>query len=142
MNPDEECFYCSKDHQLHELMREVCCLNKSTVYLFNDQNYKGRCVVAYNKHLTELYQLIPSELHEYMDEVAKVAEVIHKIFNPDKISYAIFGDNVSHIHYHIVPKYKKGPLWGEFFCSKILPVKQLPESEFEELRRVIRDNLK
>ena len=142
MSAEGDCFYCTKDHRLQGLMAEVCCLNKSTVYLFRDQTFRGRCVVACKKHLTELFQLEPSELHEYMDEVAKVAEVINNIFKPDKITYAIFGDLVSHIHYHIVPKYKNGPLWGEFFCSRPLPVKQLAEKEFEELQGKIKSGLR
>jgi diadenosine tetraphosphate (Ap4A) HIT family hydrolase len=135
------CFYCTQDHRLKELMVEVCHLNKSTVYLFKDQTFRGRCVVAYREHYTELFQLAPSDLHEYMDEVAKVAKVIFETLKPQKISYAIFGDLVPHIHYHLVPKYENGPLWGEFFCSKPLLVKNLPEAEFEDLRKLLAKNL-
>jgi ATP adenylyltransferase len=141
MNFDKECFYCTKDRRLQELMTEVCRLNKSTVYLFRDQVFRGRCVVAYREHYTELFQLAPADLHEYMDEVARVARVIFQNLQPQKISYAIFGDLVSHIHYHLVPKYADGPLWGEFFCSQPLPVKILPETEFEALCQLLARNL-
>jgi len=142
MGFDKDCFYCTKGQGLQELMVEICPLKKSTVYLFRDQNFKGRCVVAYNDHFRELFEVTPSELHEYMDDVAKVAEVIKNTLHPDKVSYAVFGDIVSHIHFHLVPKYKDGPLWGEFFCAKPMPVKALPDSEFEELRKLLLENLK
>jgi ATP adenylyltransferase len=141
MSSAEDCFYCTKDARLQALMTKVCQLDKSTVYLFKDQTFRGRCVVAYREHNTELFQLDPSELHEYMDEVAKVAKVIYENLKPQKISYAIFGDLVSHIHYHLVPKYENGPLWGEFFCSKLLPVKTLPEADFEDLRKLLAKSL-
>jgi diadenosine tetraphosphate (Ap4A) HIT family hydrolase len=142
MNFDRECFYCTKEYRLHELMVEVCQLNKSTVYLFKDQTFRGRCVVAYREHYTELFQLAPSDLHEYTDEVAGVARVMFEILKPKKISYAIFGDLVPHIHYHLVPKYENGTLWGEFFCSRPLPATTLPEAEFEALRKLLAGNLR
>jgi ATP adenylyltransferase len=142
MNFDRECFYCTKENRLQELMAEVCQLNKSVVYLFKDQTFRGRCVVAYREHYTELFQLTPAELHEYMDEVAGVAQVMFDKLKPKKISYAIFGDLVPHIHYHLVPKYENGTLWGDFFCSKSLPVTTLPEAEFEALRKLFAENLR
>ncbi|HBF36460.1 MAG TPA: HIT family protein [Firmicutes bacterium] len=141
MNIDQKCFYCMKDARLDNLMVEVCRLNKSTVYLFKDQTFPGRCVVAYHDHCAELFQLPPSELHEYMDEVAQVAEVIFKNLKPNKINYAILGDLVPHTHVHLVPKYENGPLWGEAFCAKPLPVKTLPNDEFEELKKLLAKGL-
>jgi ATP adenylyltransferase len=141
MSFDKDCFYCTKDERLQELMTEICRLNQSTVYLFKDQTFRGRCVVAYRDHYTELFQLPPADFHEYMDEVARVAKVIYDTMGPQKISYAIFGDLVSHIHFHLVPKYTDGPLWGEFFCSRPLPVKTLPETEFEVLRQLLAKRL-
>jgi ATP adenylyltransferase len=141
MSFDKECFYCTKDGRLQELMTEICRLDHSTVYLFKDQTFRGRCVVAYREHYTELFQLEPAALHKYMDEVARVAAVISKNLRPQKISYAIFGDLVSHIHFHLVPKYAVGPLWGEFFCSQPLPVRTLPENEFEALRQLLAQSL-
>ena len=44
------CFYCQKNEALDELMIEVCELEASTLYLFKEQTYRGRCLVAFNGH--------------------------------------------------------------------------------------------
>ena len=60
--PRTECFYCTRNQELADLMIEVCELPHSTVYLFRNQFFTGRCVVAYNKgHPRELYDLTPAE---------------------------------------------------------------------------------
>lgn len=40
------CFYCIKDERLSNLMIPVCTFSTSTLYLFKDQRYPGRCVLA------------------------------------------------------------------------------------------------
>ena len=89
----ENCFYCTKNHELSDLMIKICDFENSTLYLFKDQRYPGRCVLAFHDH-------------------REVASVLKKIFHADKINYAIYGDLVSHFHVHIVPKKKDGPEWG------------------------------
>ena len=49
-----DCFYCTKDERLDSLMMEVCELSASTLYLFKDQTYKGRCIVACKEHKREI----------------------------------------------------------------------------------------
>ena len=71
MSNENTCFYCEKDQRLNDLMIKVCDLDASTVYLFKEQTYKGRCVVAYNGHVNELFELEDKELNEYMKDVTK-----------------------------------------------------------------------
>ena len=51
-----------KDQRLHDLMIELAPLQVSTLYLFREQTYRGRCLVAYRAHVNELYELPPDEL--------------------------------------------------------------------------------
>lgn len=141
MNFDESCFYCTKDKGLDELMLKVCSLQASTVYLFKDQSYQGRCVVALKEHKKELFELHSEELTTFMSEVSRVAGAINKLFFPDKINYAIYGDQVSHLHFHIVPKYKNGLLWGKPFGNNPDGKKILDSEEYDELINLLRQNL-
>jgi hypothetical protein len=43
------CNYCSKN--------EIGQLRVSTLYLFREQTYRGRCIVALNEHETEFFHL-------------------------------------------------------------------------------------
>ena len=102
---------------------------------------KGKCIVVFNTdHRTEWYQLNQEEQSELIYAVAKTAEALHNVFNPDKINYATYGDKVSHLHVHVVPKYENGPDWGGPFKDDRTPVIL---SEEEYIRRVeqIREHL-
>ena len=58
-----DCKYCREDDKdLSSLMTHVTNLPASKVYLWKDQTYYGRCVVAFNSHKTELFALTPGEL--------------------------------------------------------------------------------
>lgn len=141
MSLKEECFYCSKDHRLHDLMLEVCQLQVSTVYLNKDQTHDGRCIVTFKQHKTELFQLEKEKLHLFMEDVARVAEAIKKAFRADKINYAIYGDLVSHVHFHLVPKYRGGDCWGEAFENSPQTQKTLQEEEYSDRLNLIRSYL-
>ncbi|MGH4141016.1 HIT family protein [Clostridium sp.] len=141
MNFDKNCFYCVKDERLTDLMIEICKLESSTLYLFKEQTYKGRCVVAYNGHKSELFDLNDDERSLYMKDVAKVANALSKAFSADKINYGAYADTMTHLHYHIVPKYKNGPSFGGTFemmpSDKVL----LKDEEYNVLINKIKENL-
>jgi diadenosine tetraphosphate (Ap4A) HIT family hydrolase len=130
-----DCFYCAKDERLSSRMIEVCELKRSIVYLLRNQFFPGRCIVAYKEHKRELYELTPAELSEYMAEVAATAQAIGAVFHPDKINYAIFGDEVSHLHVHLAPKYRGAPGWGKPFAEEEDRSPRLLASD-EYLRRI------
>ena len=51
------CMYCEENENLALLMAPICELPSSRVYLFRNQAYRGRCVVAAGNHAEELYEL-------------------------------------------------------------------------------------
>lgn len=132
MDFDKNCFYCSKSKELDDLMIKICDLEVSTVYLFKEQTYKGRCNVAFKGHKSEITDLTEEEATAFMNDVRKVAKAIQKAFNPDKINYGAFADTMKHLHFHVVPKYVDGPAWGTMFemnPGKVL----LSDEEYNEL---------
>lgn len=110
-----ECVFCSRDERLDHLMIEICELSVSTLYLYKEQSYFGRCVVALNDHQRELFHLPEETRAKLMEDIVRVAAAIEKAFLPDKINYAMYGDTMPHIHFHVVPKYKDGENWGSAF---------------------------
>jgi diadenosine tetraphosphate (Ap4A) HIT family hydrolase len=115
MNDLPDCFYCRKDERLHNLMIEVAPLGVSTLYLFKEQTYRGRCVVAYRGHVNELFELPDAERDLFMQDVARAAKAMKAAFNPAKINYGAYSDKLPHLHFHLVPKYEGGPSWGTTF---------------------------
>jgi diadenosine tetraphosphate (Ap4A) HIT family hydrolase len=141
MNEPCDCFYCTDAHK--DYMREICRLSSSVVYLNNEQEYQGRCVVALNYHRTELFQLSSAERSSYLDDVANVARAVHQAFAPAKINYAVYGDIDSHIHFHVVPKHRTSKNWGWPFelTAGAGKEKFLTEREYTETIARIRSHL-
>lgn len=109
------CVYCDKGEKLDELMIHICSLSQSDVYLVRNQNFPGRCVVAFKDHKTEIFQLTDEERNGFMHDVSITAKAIFDTYEPDKLNYGIYGDGVPHFHVHIIPKKKDGYCWGGTF---------------------------
>jgi len=142
MAADSNCFYCMKSERLQELMIEICPLSVSTLYLFKNQVYKGRCVVQLKEHKTEIFQLGEEERRLFFEDVAGSAEAVSRAFKPDKINYAVFGDRVPHFHMHVVPKYKDGPCWGKPFDFEPAEEKLLSGEGYKERIALIKKHLR
>jgi diadenosine tetraphosphate (Ap4A) HIT family hydrolase len=97
---------------LDELMIKIADLEVSQLFLFKEQSHPGRCNVVYKDHGVEFHELSEEQRNAFMRDVAKAGNAIQKAFNPDKINYGAFADTLSHLHMHIVPKYKGGYNFG------------------------------
>lgn len=113
--PISECLYCQNNDTLHQLMIKICDLKVSQLFLFKEQSHPGRCNVVYNDHTVEFHELTSEQRDAFMDDVAVTAKAIAKAFNPDKINYGAYADTISHLHFHVVPKYKDGYGFGGIF---------------------------
>ena len=141
MSFNDDCFYCVKDERLTDIMIEICKLEASTLYLFKEQTYKGRCVVAYNDHKSEIFELNDDERSLYMKDVARVAGALNKAFSPYKINYGAYADKMTHLHFHIVPKYEDGPSFGGTFEMSPQNKVLLKDDEYNQLINKIKENL-
>ena len=141
MSNENDCFYCLKDQRLDDLMIEIKEMDVSTLYLFKEQTYAGRCVLAYKGHQNHLTELDDKELALYMKDIARAAKAIMKAVNPDKINYGAYSDKLPHLHFHLVPKYQDGPSWGGTF--EMMPEKRvmLSEAEYLNMINLIQKNL-
>lgn len=136
-----DCFYCTKDERLQELMLPLAELTWSDVYLFRDQKHPGRVVVALKEHKDEIWQLSDEQRDGFFAEVSRVAQAVSRAVGADKINCAIYGDLVSHFHVHVVPK-KRGELqWGGPFTDT-LPKVLLTDEEYRMMAERIRKELR
>ncbi len=138
--PESECLYCQNNETLHNLMIKICDLKVSQLFLFKEQSHRGRCNVVYNKHAVEFHELSDEQRNAFMRDVAKVARAIAAAFNPSKINYGSYADTISHLHMHVVPKYKDGYEFGSVF--EMNPQKiTLSEAEYLEVIKKIKSGL-
>ncbi len=140
MELNKDCMYCMEDERRDNLMIEIGKLDVSTVFLFKEQTYTGRCNVVYKDHVKELFNLEPQELAAFMNDVKKVASALDKAFQPSKINYGAYGDTLHHLHVHIVPKYEGRENWGSTF--EMNPGKTyLTDEEYQEMITTIKNAL-
>lgn len=128
----KECLYCTNNDTLHNLMIEIAPLSVSRVFLFKEQTYHGRCLVAYNGHVDDLNELSDEERNAFMADVARVTRAMKKVFNPEKINYGAYSDKLSHLHFHLAPKYVDGPDYGGTFRMNPGEV-YLTDAEYAEM---------
>ncbi len=138
-NP-KDCLYCQNNETLKNLMVEVAKLNVSRVFIFKEQTYRGRCLVAYNGHVDDLNVLSDVERNAFMADVAKVTRAMQKVFNPAKINYGAYSDTLQHLHFHLVPKYVGGPDFGGVFRMNPQEV-YLSDEEYASMAEALRKEL-
>lgn len=138
---DKNCAYCMKDENpsLYEKFGYFCVeLPTSNVYIFKEQSHKGRAIVAYKKHVSEIVELTDEERNAFFADVNLVASAIHKAFNPDKLNYGMYGDTGHHLHVHLCPKYKDEYEWGGVFLMNP-QLHTVSEAECEELSKQLKE---
>lgn len=122
-------------------MIEIAPMQVSTLYLFKEQTYRGRCVVAYRHHINELFELSDAERDLFMADVARAAKAMQAAVNPAKINYGAYSDKLPHLHFHLVPKYRDGPSWGAPFTMMPEPKQLLGSADYAGLIAAIKAKL-
>ena len=115
---DQNCAYCMREDNpalLDTFGIFICKLSVSDLILFKEQSHPGRCIVAYQDHVSELTDISDEERSAFFADVAKASKAIHAAFHPDKVNYGAYGDTGCHLHFHLVPKYRDGYEWGGVF---------------------------
>lgn len=136
----KQCLYCTNNETLHDLMIEVAHLSCSRVFIFKEQTYHGRCLVSYDEHVDDLNLLTDEQRNAFMADVARTTRAMQKIFNPDKINYGAYSDTLSHLHFHLIPKYKGGPDFGGVFQMNPKQV-YLTDAEYQEMAEKLKAEL-
>ncbi len=78
-------------------------------YLHDDQFFPGWTVVVFKRHATELFHLAPTERIQLMEEVSRFAKVLAETFDAHKMNYGLLGNQMPHIHWHLIPRLAGDP---------------------------------
>lgn len=81
----------------------------SVAYLFEDQFFPGWTVLVLKRHATELFQLSADERGRLIEEVSMVARALTEAFHPVKVNYELLGNQLPHIHWHLIPRLADDP---------------------------------
>lgn len=137
----KDCLYCENKAKLDSLMIYIADLSVTKLYLFKEQTYYGRCVIAYKEHGVDFTELSEENSAMFVKDMQKVGAAIQKAVNPEKVNYGMFSDTLPHLHVHIVPKQKGGHTFGGTFEMNVEPAKYLTDDEYNIIIEKIKANL-
>ena len=124
-----------KDHTIAELSLTV-------TYLHDDQFFPGWTVLVLKRHATELFELTKGERSRLIEDVSEVAMALAMAFEPVKINYELLGNQLPHIHWHIIPRLADDPAPREAVWTVKHEPKRLTPDELRERISLIRSHLK
>ncbi|MBX3236643.1 MAG: HIT family protein [Nitrospiraceae bacterium] len=78
-------------------------------YLHDDQFFPGWTVLVLQRHATELFHLTSAERARLIEDVSAMAGVLSDIFQAAKINYELLGNQLPHIHWHLIPRLHRDP---------------------------------
>lgn len=109
-------------------------------YLHDDQFFPGWTVLVLKRHATELFHLSRHERSCLMEEISQVAAVLAEEWRAVKINYELLGNQLPHIHWHLIPRLPEDPapmepVWRIAHDSTRLPPEAL-DAMVERLRKV------
>jgi diadenosine tetraphosphate (Ap4A) HIT family hydrolase len=97
-----DCAACQKSWPPSEA--RIAGFRLSDAYLHADQSFTGWTVLVLRRHATELFELTEGERAELIEEVSALARAVATAFDARKVNYALLGNQLPHIHWHIIPR--------------------------------------
>jgi len=102
----------------------IATLPECHVVLGDNQGCAGWCVLVLREHAEHLDELAGERQQAIFGEVSRVAGAIRRVFpasgaggGPPRINYECLGNQVHHIHWHVIPRHADDPdarnaVWG------------------------------
>jgi diadenosine tetraphosphate (Ap4A) HIT family hydrolase len=81
-------------------------LKESIAVLHDHQAYEGWCVLLLKHHAEHLHRLSAARRSALSDDMGRVADAIARAFSPRRMNYECLGNQLAHIHWHVIPRYE------------------------------------
>ncbi|MCL4790872.1 MAG: HIT family protein [Gammaproteobacteria bacterium] len=83
-----------------------------------DADYPAFLRVIWQAHVREMTDLDPASQQHLLRVVLAVERVLRTVLSPDKINLATLGNQVPHLHWHVIPRFADDahfpdPVWAE-----------------------------
>ncbi|MFZ5392421.1 MAG: HIT family protein [Patescibacteria group bacterium] len=121
------------------------------VYIHQNQNYLGRCVVwCKREDALDLADATAEEQKELFLVLGKLRTVTKKLFQADWFNYAFLGNETRHLHGHFIPRYASSrifmgvnfedKLWGHNY--KIDKEFVISEEVFAGIKNILMESMR
>jgi diadenosine tetraphosphate (Ap4A) HIT family hydrolase len=102
------CFPPEKDNQFL-----LCKTQYWHIYLANNQNYPGRCIISLNRHCSSLSETTEQEILELHKIIQLLENIYKKVLNATNFNWTcLMNGGYSqkpynpHVHFHFIPRYE------------------------------------
>lgn len=100
-----------------EYSRLIAPLRHGLLVLGDNQACEGWCVLLLNRHVEHMADLPLTVQEEVFGDCARAANAIRAVFGPVRINYECLGNQVAHVHWHLIPRHAddpepRQPVWG------------------------------
>ncbi|MGH8903525.1 MAG: HIT family protein [Egibacteraceae bacterium] len=106
------CAFCSLITDAERNDTFLCSLDSAVAFVSLNQAYPGWSLVVLKNHYEDVLAIPESEFMDFNRGMRMVAKAIQQAFESPRINYAILGNEVPHVHWHIIPRYPDDPNWG------------------------------
>jgi diadenosine tetraphosphate (Ap4A) HIT family hydrolase len=96
---DPNCVFCTGDGG-RKVFGDASCR-----VVIADEPFAGFCRVIWNAHVAEMTDLPPPDRSHLMGVVFAVEAALRAMLDPHKMNLASLGNQVPHLHWHIVPRF-------------------------------------
>lgn len=125
-----------------ELYHPIAALPVSTLGLYDDARFPGRCLLVLREHEEHLDQLAPEIFDRLMADIRTAMRAIRRATGTPRLNVAILGNVEPHVHAHLVPR--GGPsddAPSRTPWDRPSPARPLDPGEIEALVQRIREGL-
>lgn len=140
-----DCPFDQPRAEAKESWETVATLGVSTLCLMRNQAYRGHCILIYDeRHATRPDQLSASEWADYSRDLHRAVCALREVCEPDHFNVEMLGNQMPHLHWHIVPRYRQDPRWGgPIWMTQAADMREemLPEHERRALMAALRTAL-
>ncbi len=84
-------------------------LGVTRAYLNGDQFFPGWTFLVLRRHATELFELSGQERAALIEDVSRAARALATVFDAAKMNYELLGNQLGHIHWHVIPRRRDDP---------------------------------
>lgn len=115
-----------------EIWHPIARLSQSTLGLYDDRRWPGRCLLVLNEHHDHFEEVTSEIAQEFVSDIRLVGTVLKRLTGAIRVNYALLGNEVSHVHAHLIPRGATSevvpfrPIWED-----PRPPRQLPRREIE-----------
>jgi diadenosine tetraphosphate (Ap4A) HIT family hydrolase len=102
VSPDDARYTCKEC--AFDVWLPIVELETSTLGLYDDVRFPGRCLLVYHEHVEHLTELTTAAACAFFEDARTAASAILGITGASRMNYAVLGNTEPHLHFHLIPR--------------------------------------